>query len=154
MSTVSNGPTSGQPTDPPAATSTTEPTLISVMERNIAALVRMTAVLTSLADRIEVLEDHVELLETDAEDQADGGDVEPLTEPNPAPLTPPLALRCDGRALLSVADLDGVDLSAREMFVGVVLTEAETSDLMERLDDAYHDAAAHMAASLRKRGKK
>ena len=154
MSTLSDPGNPGQPTDPSFATPTTEPTLISVMERNIAALVRMTAVLTSLSDRIEVLEDHVELLEAAAEDAADGTDVEPPTEPNPAPLTPPLALRCDGRALLSVNDLDGVDLSARETFVGVVLTESETSDLMERLDDAYHDAAAHMAASLRKRGKK
>lgn len=63
-------------------------------------------------------------------------------------VVPALALRSDGKALLSVAYLDGVDLSARERWEGVVLTEAEAINARERVSDACDDAAGHIAGRI------
>jgi hypothetical protein len=61
---------------------------------------------------------------------------------------PALALRSDGKVLLSVAYLRGVDLSERERWEGVVLTRAEATDARERVSGACDDAAAHLAGRL------
>ena len=59
---------------------------------------------------------------------------------------PRLALRCDGKVLISLTDLEGVDLSKRETWIGLVLTEAEASDIQERLN--YDEAASPTVARL------
>jgi hypothetical protein len=83
----------------------------------------------------------------------ESADVEPRTDPNPAPLAPPFALRCDGRLLLSTRDLEGVNLSGRETFTGIVLSEAEAADALDRLDHAFHDAASHSAGWILRQSK-
>lgn len=65
---------------------------------------------------------------------------------------PALAVRCDGRVLLSTVDLTDVDLSAREIWVGLVLTEAEASDIHDRLD--FEQAASPTVARLIAQSKK
>jgi len=79
---------------------------------------------------------------------------EPLTEPSSEPLDPPYALLCDGRLLLSTRDLEGIDLADRETFTGVVLSEAEATDALDRMADAFEDAAAHSAGWLRRKARK
>lgn len=59
---------------------------------------------------------------------------------------PTLAVRCDGRVLLSTVDLQGVDLAGRELWVGLVLSEAEASDIHERLN--FEEAASPTVARL------
>ena len=59
---------------------------------------------------------------------------------------PVLAVRCDGRVLLSTVDLAEVDLAGREVWVGLVLSEAEASDIQERLN--FEEAAAPTVARL------
>jgi hypothetical protein len=44
-------------------------------------------------------------------------------------------VRSDGKTLLSVTYLDGADLSSRERWEGIGLTEAETADMRERTSD-------------------
>ena len=97
-----------------------------------------------------------DLAPTQEENDADEEDaeVEPGTEPDRDPLPPLLALRCDGRILLSTHDLEGIDLTTRETFVGIVLSEAETSDVLDRTDDAFLEAAARIAGLIRRKGKR
>jgi hypothetical protein len=65
---------------------------------------------------------------------------------------PRLALRSDGRVLLSTADLEGVDLSSRERWEGVLLSEAEARDVLGRVsfDEAAAKTAGHLIALDRK----
>jgi hypothetical protein len=69
-------------------------------------------------------------------------------EPAAPPDIPALALRSDGKALVSVAYLEGVDLSEREVWSGVVLSEAEASDMLERVSNAADEAAGHVAGRI------
>jgi hypothetical protein len=71
----------------------------------------------------------------------------PGTTPDP-PQVPGLALRSDGKTLLSITHLDGVDVSDREVWTGVVLSEAEGSDALERITDACDEAAGHVAGRI------
>jgi hypothetical protein len=117
---------------------------MEVLEKNVRALVRMSAVLTSLSERLDALEHRREPARSEEDEPADF-----------APLaTSPLALRCDGRLLLSTADLEGVDLSGRELFTGIVLSEAEACDVLDRLADIFDEAAAYSAARILKGSKK
>jgi hypothetical protein len=71
--------------------------------------------------------------------------------PRPRPV-PALALRSDGKTLLSLTDLESADLAGREHWIGVVLTEEEAGEVLGRVAGACDDAAAHIAAAiLRKR---
>lgn len=59
-----------------------------------------------------------------------------------AKLPPAMALRSDGAVLLSIAHVDaGVDLSAREHWIGVVLTGSEVDDARARISEACDEAA-------------
>jgi len=127
-------------------------------KRTIMLFESISARLRSLDVRFDVIEKRLEYLDRDVlraiGADARAGEEEPLSEPNPEPLPPPYALRCDGRVLLSTRDLEGIDLSARETFTGIVLSEAEASDALDRMADAFEDAAAHSAGWLRKKAKK
>ena len=63
------------------------------------------------------------------------------------PEVPRLAFRCDGKLLLAVTDLEGLDLSSREVWIGIVASEAEASDVHERLD--FEEAASPTIARIR-----
>lgn len=68
---------------------------------------------------------------------------------------PGLARRSDGKILLSTAYLVGANLSGRERWSGVVLTDAEASEANKRVSDSSDDAASHVAARIRwKRSKR
>ena len=127
-------------------------------QRTIALFESISERLRSLDVRFEVIEKRLGYLDRDVL-RAMGADVhaegaEPLTEPHSDPLSPPYALRCDGRVLLSTHDLEGIDLSERETFTGIVLSEAEASDALDRMADLFEDAAAHTAGWVRRKVKK
>lgn len=72
--------------------------------------------------------------------------------PADLPDIPPLAIRCDGRILLSTADLKGIDLAGRERWECIVITEAEASDIFDRLP--FEEAAAPTVARILAQAKK
>ena len=130
----------------------------SAEENIIALLADLTKSVRSLASRIDTMEHRFEHLDRDViralgigartdEERAEA-------EPHTAPLAPPFALRCDGRVLLSTRDLGSVDLSERETFTGIVLSEAEASDAFDRLAHSFEEAAAHGARWLVRQSKK
>jgi hypothetical protein len=63
-------------------------------------------------------------------------------------------LRNDGKVLLSVAHLSAYDLADREHWEGVVLSEAETCDALDRLSDKFDETAGYAAGRLLWKGKK
>jgi hypothetical protein len=77
-----------------------------------------------------------------------------LTESVDPPHIPALALRCDGKALLSVTHLAGADLSGRETWVGVVLHEEEALGVLGRVSNACDEAAGYAAAGILWSGKR
>ena len=156
--------TANKPVDP---ASIHEERILSIL----ALLTDLASSMRSVAFRMDTMEHRMDDLDRDGlralnanvrakEDdsaEADDSDVEEedadgelRTEPDVHDLPPSLALRCDGRVLLSTSDLDGVDLTKREMFIGIVLSEAETSDVLDRTDDAFLDVAAHVSGLLRR----
>lgn len=76
------------------------------------------------------------------------------TEGAEPPHIPALALRCDGKTLLSVTHLAGADLSGRETWVGVVLHEEEALGVLARLSNASDEAAGYAAAGILWKGKR
>ena len=60
------------------------------------------------------------------------------------------ALCSDWTILLNAADLEGFDLTRREVFVGVVLTPQEARYVYERLVDRASEAAAWLLAALKR----
>jgi hypothetical protein len=101
--------------------------------------------------------------------QADEEDTEPLTDlgvshgterldpadtDRPPPPIPSLALRSDGKVLLSVAYLKGSELDDRERWEGVILNVAEAWDAIDAVSDGCDDAASRVAGRILWRGKK
>jgi hypothetical protein len=78
-----------------------------------------------------------------AEREATDEDDAPDTDEEPH--VPGLALLSDGRAALSLVNLDGADLTGRTLWTGIILTEAETSDALEFITDAADEAAGRVA---------
>jgi hypothetical protein len=82
-------------------------------------------------------------------------ETEPMSKPGAEPsLVAPLALRSDGKTLLSVAHLQGVDVTGREQWTGMVLTEDEVGRIRDRLMNAFDEAAGRVGGRLRWDGKK
>jgi hypothetical protein len=130
----------------------------SAEENIIALLADLTKSVSSIASRIDTMEHRFEHLDRDVlralgidtrTDEESAG-----AEPPTAPLAPPFALRCDGRVLLSTRDLTDVDLSGRETFTGIVLSEAEAADAFDHLANAFEEAAAHGAGWLMRQSQK
>lgn len=65
---------------------------------------------------------------------------------------PPLAVRCDGRVLLATLDLESIDLSKREIWVGIVLTAEEAAAIHARVN--FEEAASPTVGRLRAQDKK
>jgi hypothetical protein len=70
------------------------------------------------------------------------------TDPCDPPSIPALALRSDGRLLLSVAHLHGADLTGRETWTGIVLSAADARDAAEHLSDAADETGSHIAGRI------
>jgi hypothetical protein len=84
-------------------------------------------------------------------------DLAPSDEPDPASQLsriPSFAVRNDGKVLLSVAHLEGCDLAGREPWEGVVLSEAETWDAIDRLSHFFDETAGYTAGRLLHKGTK
>jgi hypothetical protein len=111
------------------------------MERNVAALVRTSAVLVKLSERLDVIEGRLNIgAAVDADDDA------PVTEEHPASQLGRLALRADGAVMLEVtSDLSEDDLKEREVARFVTLTQAEALDAVDRADVGFSDAASRAA---------
>lgn len=77
----------------------------------------------------------------------------PNTDP-PPPSIPGLALRSDGKVLLSVAYLKGAELEGRERWEGVILNVAEAWDAIDAVSDGCDDAASRVAGHILWRGKR
>lgn len=88
----------------------------------------------------------------DASTESEASDESPPSSRSAYPEVPPLALRCDGRVLVATTDLKDVDLTGRERWEGIVLTEAEAADVFDRMD--FEQAASPTVASLIARDKK
>ncbi len=133
MTTMNDGPTSGQVTDPSIPTPKSDVSdLIAVLEKNTKAIVRIGAVLTKFGERLDALEAR--------DDEA------PVTEEHPASQLGRLALRADGAVMLEVtSDLTEEDIADREVARFVKLTEAEACDVIDRADVGFSDAAARAA---------
>jgi hypothetical protein len=98
--------------------------------------------------------------EADAEsiiDPAAPHRIEGLDLPNtdrPPPPIPGLALRSDGKVLLSLAYLKGAELDDRERWEGVILNVAEAWNAIDAVADGCDDAASRVAGRILWHGKK
>lgn len=147
--------TANKPAILPSPSSEQPPASPPPEERMIALFQEISSAVQQLGVRMGALEERLsgaERAERDAAQTNGTGapsDAEPaelLTGAGPSHNIPPVALRCDGRVLLSTADLAHVDLSSRERWEGVVLNEAEACDVLDLL--GFKEAAAKMAAHI------
>jgi hypothetical protein len=53
--------------------------------------------------------------------------------------------------LFNVEACPDVNLRTREMFLGIVLTEAEEAFARRKLEDVVHDVAGHVGGMIRRR---
>ena len=77
-----------------------------------------------------------------------------LADRNAPNVVPPLALRSDGRVLLAVSHVEGVDIAGRERWEGIVLSAAEAAKVFNAMSGAADDAAGHAAGRILWHGKK
>lgn len=140
------------PTVSNATQKTDEPSLVSVMETNVRALVRITAVLTTLKRRIDLLEG-IRRIEEEGVPPVDPANDE-SEEAEHVDAGPSLGLRCDGRVLLNLKELGDVDVSDLEVWSAVVLPVAEACDVVEQLSAGFADAGGAVGGWLLKRIRK
>lgn len=155
--------TSHLPPVPP----TTEGRVLALLHEISSSLQHLDVRMGILEGRLGGTERNVlDLEETSA--QAGEADAESLTEPSvphdveqidvpdtdrtPAPI-PGLALRSDGKVLLSIAYLKGAELDGRERWEGVILNVAEAWDAIDAVSDGCDDAASRVAGRILWRGK-
>jgi hypothetical protein len=89
-------------------------------------------------------------LETEEEGEDEEG---PTTEPH-RPSGRSLALLSDGHVALSVAYLEGADLTGYQRWEGVILSPEQAEEALEGLSDAADDVAANIGGAIRWRKKK
>lgn len=122
---------------PAVAGQETDPSLVDVLEKNVRMLVRTSAVLVKLSERLDAIEKRLD------EGDAPSDEAGPITEKRPLGALGRLALRQDGVVMLEITnDLAEADLADREVARFVCLTEAETSDAIDYADVGFSDAAA------------
>ena len=137
MSHVPQEPREGQATDPSIASQNAVGDFIAVLETNIRAIVRISAVLTKLSERLDTLEGKRN------EEPA------PVTERRPLDPSPRLALRSDGAVLIELtSDIDTADVADREVRRYATLNEAERADAVDRADEVLGDVAARSGCQL------
>jgi hypothetical protein len=67
------------------------------------------------------------------------------------PLSPPFALRSDGRILLGIQDHPGRDFGDREIWTGVVMRPDEEARIRKNAEHALDDIAARFVAQIPKK---
>ena len=60
---------------------------------------------------------------------------------------PPLAMRCDGKLVVSIADIPESDLRGRELWTGLVLSPSEADAIYRRCH--FEEAAATIVSIVR-----
>jgi hypothetical protein len=100
--------------------------------------------LTSVCERVRA---HI-LGERDSSAEHDT-DAKPDT-----PRVPSTAITNDGRVLLSLHYVEGADISDRETWTGIFLSEEERLDVLASVADRADDAAAHVGGRLIAKAKK
>lgn len=156
-----------RPSHLPPVPPTTEERVLALLHDISSSLQHLDVRMGSLEGRLGGTERNVlELDETSA--QAGEADAESLTEPGaphaiepidvpdtdrPPPPVPGLALRSDGKVLLSVTYLKGAELDDRERWEGVILNVAEAWDAIDAVSDGCDDAASRVAGRILWRGK-
>jgi hypothetical protein len=130
----------GQSTDPPALPD------VSTIVEELRAL-RRNAEQRFLDFQSAIAELEAKLHAIALDPHGEHASVSPAVRLKPPPA---LAYRSDGRVLLSIAHVGkGVDISAREHWVGVVLTEAEQGDVQARVSEACDEAAGNLVGRMR-----
>jgi hypothetical protein len=71
----------------------------------------------------------------------------PVTEPQ-RPAGRSLAMLSDGSVALSLAYLDGADLTGRTRWEGIILSAEEAEEALDGMSDAADDVAANIGGSL------
>jgi hypothetical protein len=71
----------------------------------------------------------------------------PITEPE-RPYRRSLALLSDGRVALSLAFVEGADLSGYERWEGIILEPDQAEEALDSMGDAAADVAAHLGGSI------
>jgi hypothetical protein len=111
-------------------------------------LAEILALLREIGTRLDILEQRFEYLDRDVLKAIDAESIAVSdAEPDP-PYVPTLAFTNNGRVLLSLHYVTGADLTGREQWTGIVLTEAEACDAFDAISDGADDAAAHVGGRL------
>lgn len=155
MSTVQNPAIAGQETDP-----------------SINPLTEILTAIRGISARLGALEQRFEWLDRDClkairstslpvpehligERPEHEPEVDPVPDPVPEePHVPTLALASDGRVLLSLHYLAGADITGRERWAGIFLTDAEIDDALVAMSDAADDTASHIGGAIIARAKR
>ena len=119
---------------------------------NPAPLAELLDTVRQLGDRVDGLGQRFERLHRRAlnaiAERSKKASAEPLARHASRPI-PALALRSDGRVLLSTASLAGADISERERWEGVVLHGTEAWDMLGHVSEGCDGAASRVAARIR-----
>ena len=101
----------------------------------------------SINDPNKTAKNPADITNTPSLAEPDGGRAQlaELTRPG---CVPALAFRTDGKILLSLAYLTGADVSKREVWSGILLSEAESREAVGRLSEGADDAGSHVAAGI------
>ena len=117
-------------------------------------LTEIVTLLRGIGTRLDILEQRFEYLDRDVLKAIDAESSAVIdAEPEP-PHVPTLALASDGRVLLSVHYVEGADISERQTWTGIILTEAEACDALDRMSDAADDTAGHVGGRIIANSKK
>ena len=158
MSNETTRPTSGQETDPSTTTEPTERDLVAEVEETLASvddamprvqraahyreLISSLERAASAAKRLADLAPDEEEPASDEPKEEEEGDG-PVTE-RERPYRKALALLSDGRVALSVAYVEGADLSGYERWEGIILEPDQAEQVLDSMGDAAADVAAHL----------
>ena len=145
----------------PKGQETRDPSPVDILDKHTRALVRMTAVLTKLSGRLDAIEDRLSMpidnggngeSADDGPTHEDQGD-----EPHNVDESPPLALRCDGKILLNIGEIEGdliaYELASYERWTGIVLPESDARDLYDLLGDGFSGAAGSIGGDIIRRAR-
>jgi hypothetical protein len=101
---------------------------------------------TSAAKKIAALAPDEEEPAPDEDEEEPEGDG-PITE-REHPYRKALALLSDGRVALSVAYVEGADLSGYERWEGIILEPDQAEQALDSMGDAAADVAGHLGGSI------
>jgi hypothetical protein len=155
----------GQDIDPSITTNpATQPDILEEIAKVDASVIEAMPAVERSAFRRELLS-AIRRATWAAERLADLGDAEAATEPEePAPeseeddegpITEParpyrrsLALLSDGRVAMSLAYVEGADLSGYERWEGIILEPDQAEQALDSMGDAAADVAGHLGGSI------